>query len=479
MFIVRYSEIGLKGSRARDRMEQVLMRNIKRGLGELGASAEVKRGFGRIYIMGNPDSKVVADVLSRTMGVKSFSDAVTFKFQGLQEIVNISIELWSTFLKGKSFAVRARRTGTHSFKSTDIMRSVGDALYKYSESVDLSSPDVELSIEVRENTAYFYTDSIPGPGGLPLGSEGKLVALVSGGIDSPVAAWYVMKRGCPTDIIFVSLAPPIDTVDFLRAAGKLLKRWSHGYDARIHVIDGRKLVETLTDSDRFKLTNVTYKRILYLIAQEIAVRSGAHGIVTGESLGQVSSQTPESLHATSHGLEIPVIRPLIGMDKDEIVALARKIGTFPETTNGEFCALFALKPITKPKVEELEEDMKNFTLLQEIVETDHVIMGSEIDQYFESLSIPNVKATSIPANAIVVDLRSREKFDEWHYEGAIRSSLGSLDSVIESNGKERTFVFYCMKGLQSAFAASKAREAGVNAYFIDEKMLKQKERRIA
>lgn len=477
MFIVRYSEIGLKGHKARDRMEQILVRNIGKGLAALGVEAEVKRGFGRIYVSGESDEDLTTDVLSRTMGIKHFSHAVIQKTSGLDSVVEEAVKLWKDSVSGKRFAVRARRTGSHDYRSTDVMKAVGDAIFPYSEGVDLTNPDIVLNVEIRENLAYFFTRIINGPGGLPLGSEGRLVALVSGGIDSPVAAWKVMKRGCPTDLIFISLAPPIDTIDFLNAASSLIKNWSHGYDPRIHIIDGKRLVETLTDTERFKLTNVTYKRIIYFIAQEIAIKSKAHGIVTGESLGQVSSQTPESLHATSHNLQVPMMRPLLGLDKDEIVDLARRIGTFPETSSGEFCSLFALNPITKPTVEDIEKDMQNFHELQELLETDVVIKGSQINEFMESLKMVNVQTTEVPDNAVVVDLRTPEKFEKWHYEGAVNAPLRNLEEMLSTGNGDRTYVFYCMKGLQSAFAASKAREMGLKAFYIREDALKKIESR--
>lgn len=473
VFVVRYSEIGLKGHKARDRMEQILVRNLTRGLHNVGISAVVTRSAGRIFVSDGEDDAGIADVLSRTMGIKSFSRAVKRSFRTLDDIAHISVELWNNLLNGKKFAVRARRSGTHDFQSRDIMQHVGDALFPFSAGVDLGNPDVECSIEVRDTIAYFYTESLPGPGGLPLGSEGKLVALVSGGIDSPVAAWYAMKRGSPVDLIFCSLAHPVDTRDFIRAALPLIQKWSHGYDPKIHILDGRKLVESLTDRTRFSMPNITYKRILYVIAQRIASDSGAHGIVTGESLGQVSSQTPESLHATAHNLDIPVMRPLLGFDKDEIMAVARRIGTFPERSSGEFCSLFAANPITKPSVSALDADMENFDLLEEIVETRTVLRGSELASYEYSLDATDTEVAEMPVNALVIDLRSKDKYNSWHYPGAVNADLKSVDRVLEQAGHEGPYVFYCMKGLQSAYAASKARDMGASAFYMDEKKLRK------
>lgn len=469
MFIVRYSEIGLKGKRARERMESLLVRNIKQALSSHGVTAEVKKGQGRIYVSEESDSSRSAVALSRVMGIKTFSHCEVSRIDSLDDVVNKSVQLWAGLVSGKKFAVRARRTGQHDFRSSDIMQRVGDALYKKSSGVDLARPEVEVSIEVRDRTGYFFSETLPGPGGLPLGSEGKLVALVSGGIDSPVAAWSVMKRGSPTDIVFCSLAPPTDLRDFLTAANKLVSNWSFGYDPKIHILDGRMLVETITDPEKYKMGSITYKRILYLAAQKIAERSGAHGIVTGESLGQVSSQTPESLHATSHNMNLPVMRPLLGLDKDEISYLARKIGTFPETSSGEFCAIFAGNPITRPTVEELEKDMSNFTQLEGLLSTDHTIRGSSIQEELEKLPSTDLILPGVPENSIIVDMRAREKFSQWHMPGALNISIRNLDKFLDNHpASGKPYVFYCSKGLQSAYAASRAREKGKDAYYTDE-----------
>lgn len=454
-------------------MERKLVENISKGLQRENARAEVKRAFGRMYVESYEDERIVSDVLSRTMGVKSFSKVNAYQFNYIDDIAKIAVNLYSEEVRGKKFAVRTRRVGTHDFTSRDVSVKVGAALYEFSSGVDLENPEVEIGVEVREKNVYFFTKTIPGPGGLPLGSEGKLVSLVSGGIDSPVATWMMMKRGSPVDIIFVSLAHPIDTVEFLQVIEPLFRRWGHGYDAKIHIIDGKPLVRALTNQELFKYANVTYKRILYLIAQEIARKSSAHGIVTGESIGQVSSQTPENLHTLSNGLEIPVHRPLIGFDKDEIVELARKIGTFPEESHGEFCALFSETPYTSISISDLENDMKHFDFLDELLESDLIIRSSEIASILAELSSKKMEAAEVPDAAVVIDLRKKEKFEKWHYPGAVNVSLQELKSFVEDKGTEKTYVLYCRKGLQSAYGASELRNMGSLAFYTDEGRMKK------
>lgn len=476
LIIVRYSEVGLKGNRARSRMVNLLKGNITEGLHRLGLEAKVTTEKGRIYLSDYSDEDSVMNVLSRVMGVKSFSPVVEYQFSDLEDIAGKALELYREAVREKKFAVRSRRAGGQKFTSADMNIAVGDALFPHSGGVDLDNPEVEINIEARNNRAYFFNIKHPGPGGLPLGSEAALVGLVSGGIDSPVSAWMMMKRGSPVDFVFLSLSHPIDTADFLHAAKVLIRDWALGYDPAVHIIDGKPLIEKLVLSSKIRAPSVTYKRIMYRIAVAIAEERGAFGIVTGESLGQVSSQTPENLRAINHGIDFPVYRPLIGMDKDEISEIARRIGTFPQTSKGEFCSLFAQNVILDASPETIDRDMETLgDLVDKLVSGRMILHGSDVDEYLNSISDEDFEIRELPADSVIVDLRSREKFSQWHHEEAINARLGKLESIIEERGKDKIYVFYCQKGLQSAYAASEARNLGVRSYYTtSEKIEKMK-----
>ncbi len=473
MIIVRYSEIGLKGSHARRMMENRLRGNIIQGLLSAGESATYRWERGRLFLDGYSNPHAVMDVLGRTMGVKSFSEVTEMVFSRPSEIVDMAVKIYAGSLAGKKFAVRTRRAGGQNFTSVNLNQLVGDALFPYSAGVDLEHPDLEVNIELRDNRAYFFSISIPGPGGLPIGSEGKLVALVSGGIDSPVAAWMAMKRGSPLEFVFVSLAHPVDTADFLHVMKRLVSRWSHGFDPLIHIMDGSRIVAELAGKDEYIAPSVTFKRILYSVAEKIAASSGSYGLVTGESLGQVSSQTPENLMVINRGIDIPVYRPLAGMDKDEITDIARRIGTFPEASKGEFCSLFSKNSIIGVTAEQVDHDMSMFPFVENLLSSDTVIRGSEIDHYFLGMPDADLQVREMESDPVVVDLRGHEKFDEWHYPGSLHARIGEVRGIIDRFGKGRTYVFYCQKGLQSAYAASEARKLGAVAYYMDMAALKK------
>ncbi len=475
LIIVRYSEVGLKGNRARSMMINKLRSNIMDGLARMEERADFTTERGRIFLSGYSSQEQVFGVLSRTMGVKSFSPVVSIVYDRTEELADKAVELYSHILPGKKFAVRSRRAGGQNFTTKDLNVIVGDALYKYSSGVNLDEPEVEVNIEVRNNRAYFYTEVHNGPGGLPLGSEAPMVALMSGGIDSPVAAWMIMKRGSPVDFVFMSLSHPIDTVEFLRAANVLIKDWALGYNPTVHIIDGKPLVELLVLSHKIKIPGITYKRILYSLALAISAERGAYGIITGESLGQVSSQTPQNLLAINHGIDIPVYRPLIGMDKDEISDMGRDIGTFPATSKGEFCALFSQTVVLNASADDIDRDMENYDIQEKLLKNRIILKGNEVEEYLRNLSDEDFEITKLPDNSIVVDLRSKLSYNEWHYDDAISSGLGGVRNIIEENGRDKIYVFYCQKGLQSAYAASEARNLGARSYFTSsEKIRKMK-----
>ncbi|MEM0155000.1 MAG: THUMP domain-containing protein [Thermoplasmataceae archaeon] len=473
MYIIRYSEIGLKGRKARNEMENLLARNVLKSLKNHGIGGTVKKESGRILIYPDREDGKAELAIESTMGVKSFSRCIEYRAEKFEEIVEIAKSHFSDAVRGKKFAVRSRRSGNQNFTSMDIDRAVGSALYDYSAGVDLHNPDIEIGLEIRDSLLFLYDRIIRGPGGLPLGSQGKLISLMSGGIDSPVATWMMMKRGSPCDIVFISLAHPVDTVAFLNSATKLLGRWCVGYDPMLHIIDGRPLIEKLSNEDRYHYQNVEFKKVLYLIAQGLAQEYGHLGIVTGESLGQVSSQTAENLAALSHGMDIPIFRPLIGMDKDEIVDIARRIDTLPDSDLGEFCSLFADRPITKIRADTLEDDMRGLDLTENLVRNRFSLRFSEIEKYKASIMDTADTVKGIQPNSIVIDLRSAASYDQWHYPGAISASLGDIGEIFSKHGKDRVYIVYCKKGLQSANAASKIKSLGGNAFYSNETSIRK------
>lgn len=361
--LVRYGEIGIKSERTRSRYERILVENIGAMLGFLGiAYGDIKRDRGRIFIStGTNNARAIAQAASKVFGVTSSSPVVITEPE-LALIANTASEIAREVIReGETFGIRARRAGLHKFSSQDMAIKAGDAvlakLKHKNVKVDLRKPDREIFIEARQSEAYVFTEIFPGTGGLPLGTQKRMVALISGGIDSPVATWLMMKRGCEVTGIYFNNSPFTDETTKQRAFDCItkLKEWCPGHELKTYEVPhGKNLQEFRARGG--KLTCVLCKRMMYRVAKEIARRENALGIVTGSSLGQVASQTASNLYVENHGLDFPVYHPLIGFDKMEVADLARKIGTFElSIQKAASCSAVPEYPSTHAKLENVLE----------------------------------------------------------------------------------------------------------------------------
>ncbi|MEB3816982.1 MAG: THUMP domain-containing protein [Desulfurococcales archaeon] len=332
--IVRYSEIAVKGPATRRRMETLLARNIREALRSLGAGGDVVRADGRILIRSpSPDEYTVARACTRVFGVKSSSPAVEFEFSSLEEIVEKATEWFGPRVKGKVFRVRARRAGSHAFTSMDVERLVGASLLEVGGArVNLESPEYTAYIEIRGNRAYLFDEILEGPGGLPLGSEGPVMVLFSGGFDSTAAAWLLMRRGARIALTYYDLGVAEALERALSVALSLARNWSYGYKIKVYRVDFSDVaskVRSLVDR-RYRV--LVLRRAMLEHAARLAIDEGYEALATGDNVGQVASQTIRNLMLIGRSLPLPVLRPLAGSDKDEVVALVRRIGLYDEAS---------------------------------------------------------------------------------------------------------------------------------------------------
>ncbi len=282
----------------------------------------------------------------------------------------------------------------------------------------------------------------------------------------------MMRRGSYVDALFCSLAYPIDVINFLRVSHALFSRWSIGYDPRLFIIDCSPLINEFRTRVNPHMWSVLFKRVLYEVASRIAKTMGALGLVTGESLGQVSSQTLHNLMAIEHGIDMPIYRPLIGLDKDDIVDYARRIGTYEESMRTEeFCAIFSEKPRTRVTIEELNNEFNKLDqgLINNLLSSVVTLRASAASKVIDELMLgtSNVEIDHVPEDAVVIDLRSRDEYETWHYPGAINVDINKLVSTVESMGRDRVYVLYCSRGLSSRWGALELRRLGFKAFSID------------
>ncbi len=469
MFIVRYSEIGLKGDKTRRLMEKILIDNIISGSKKYNVNIKYSKTDGRIFLYPDNDY-FLYELLPEIFGIKSFSYAYEYKFDDINNIIEIAKEKFYDMVKNKKFAVIAKRKGMHNFTSKDVEIGIGDALYNNSSGVDLENPDVKIYVEIRDNRLYLFTEKIPGPGGLPLKSEGKAISLFSGGIDSPVSTYMIMKRGVACDLLFCSLAHPADTIYMLKVAKNLLNQYSIGYNNKIFLIDGSNLVTEIIKNPDQKFSNLIFKELLYKYAQNLCIKYSYNAIVTGESVGQVSSQTPENIESMSRDIYYPIYRPLIGFDKEETIIYSKSKNLYFNESIGEFCSLFSKNPGIKVSYKDLKNEMDKFDLnkyFKEII----ILNKNNIDLYINS--IENRYVNEIPDNCNIIDLRDNSDYNKWHVPGAININIKDLNNIIKNGDKNKNYLFYCKKGLNSAYAVSLMLENGYNSFYSTEKNIKK------
>ncbi|MBT9253246.1 MAG: tRNA 4-thiouridine(8) synthase ThiI [Brockia lithotrophica] len=359
--LVRYGELALKGKNRRD-FERVLHAHVRRALEGL-APVRIRRTFGRMYIHG-PEPVLVeaARRLERVFGIFSFSLARRAE-NDLEAIRAAALAVLRAEVARRpgvrTFKVSARRTDPRfPLRVPELLPAIGGYLLPRSGGlrVDVNHPDLEIAVEIRPEGTYVYTARIPGPGGLPLGTNGKALLLLSGGIDSPVAGWYVMRRGVRIEAVHFH-SPPYtkpEAKDKVLALGRILAAWSDEF--RVHFVSLTEILLALRDAIPEALRTVILRRFMMRIATELARERRALAIVTGESLGQVASQTLEALAAIEDAAELPVLRPLVGLDKTEIIDRARKIGTYETSVLPceDTCTLFLPRhPKTRPRLVEV------------------------------------------------------------------------------------------------------------------------------
>lgn len=386
IILVRYTEIHLKGLN-RPFFEKKLISNMKGAL--RGISSKILHEQGRIYVRSIPEDQFEAalDRLTRVFGIHSISPAYVVDKEW-DNVVSTCMELMAQEIerRGKaSFKVFARRSDKHYFMNSDgINREMGHLmLEKFPElHVDIHNPEISLCIEIRDSV-YVYCREIPCANGMPVGSAGKATLLISGGIDSPVAGYMMAKRGLVLSAVHFYSYPYTSerARDKVVELAKLLSRYAG--PIRLFLVPFTDIQMKIYDDCPEKETTVLMRRLMMKIAERIAVSEEARALITGESLGQVASQTLESLCVTDDAVSMPVFRPLIGFDKDEIMDLARKIGTYETSIlpYEDCCTVFVPKhPVTKPEVAALRasEAAVDFEpLIEKAIADTEMVIASE------------------------------------------------------------------------------------------------------
>jgi thiamine biosynthesis protein ThiI len=479
LLLVRFSgDLTTKADATRRRMTSRLIENLRASIRRSGRAGRVHRQRNRLFIeleprdeaQAQPDDQAMVERLARVFGIQSLSRALARPWSNLEDVVRDGEHFGRETVRGKRFAVRARRVGERSevpIRSGDVERALGAALDRVANRVDLRNPEATVHVELDAERAYYFVSKVRGEGGLPLGTEGRAVSLLSGGFDSPVASWRLLRRGVALDYVFCNLGGRQHELETIAIAKRLSDRWQAGTRPRFHTFEFDPVSREIQAKVATRYWQIVLKRMMLRAAEAVAERWEASAVVTGEAIGQVSSQTLQNLAVISEGARWPILRPLVGNNKEEIIAESRHVGTHDLSAKvGEYCAIVPRNPATHARLADVlaEEAKLDPAVLAEAITSRTVLNLADVDlAAFES---EDLSTGSIGPGDVVIDLRPKSAYAEWHYPGALFLDFPNALRAYASLSPGQRYVLYCEFGLKSAHLADLMRREGLTAQHV-------------
>lgn len=452
--LLRYGEVGTKSWRKRPIFERHYIVAIKDALDRNGFKDYKVDNQGGRFIIFSKDAEKMISVLKKVPGIMSLSEAEFFNFKNKEEIILKAEKIYKKLLENKTFKVSCRRIGKHDFGSMQIAGEIGHQLGQYSEGVKMTNPDLTINVEIRNDKCYLFTNSHKGIGGLPSKSAGNVLCLFSGGIDSPVAAFNALKRGFETHFLYINLLGEKGTYQTAQVYNYLISQYAYGFKPRFYEVNGLNIVKKIQKEVESKYRQIAIKIAFYKIAEAVAKINHHTAIVTGEALSQKSSQTVESLTVIQSQSEMLFIRPLVCMDKDDIVKIAREIGTMEYSkTVKEYCNLAKGPVSTMPSMAVLNQIPSFEKEVEECIKTFRVHKGfCDVENDEE----PDVKDFK---KSLVIDITSR------FVKEKIKSDLkGSYPEIINKKiEKENSYIIVCDFGVKAENFAAHLRKKNIKA----------------
>ncbi len=458
-------EIVLKSRRSRPRFYRKLLRNLESALKEGGLKTFSVSIDGAKIVVDSPVN--ASDIIKNVFGVYRVEEVIETSFRDLADLSSKIADEVRDEVRGKRFAVRVKRTGTHPFTSLDVERAVGELLLPNSSGVDLKNPDVTVRVEVRGSKAFIVKRRVEGVGGLPVGVEGRVLSLYSGGFDSPVASWFIARRGAEVHFLHFFLGDAKATCLAMRSMKVFSRRWLPGVKPRAFFADMTELVEAIVKGVKPPYRQVVLRALMLKVGDEIASRFGYDAIVTGEILGQASSQTLANLKAVEALIRprIPVVRPLIGMDKEEVIRKAEAVGTAEISGKmGEPCAISKGWVVTKAKLKALRDEYGKIPtdLIDKCVERVKVVDVVEAGEC-DGLPESSLTINYIPENAVLVDVRPPQASRETPVDRAVTlDELRNIESL-----RSKVVILFCDSGFRSYLLAKELRRKGIKAFSFE------------
>jgi thiamine biosynthesis protein ThiI len=459
-FILKFfPEIMVKGSSAKKQMVGQLYNNLLKLLGEIDERIGVKKFSDKIEVV--TPIEVVDKVRTRllnTPGIEQVLEALQFdNMNTLDEIKKKVAEVVADDLEGKTFVVRTKRSGKHTFNSSEIERVVGGYLLAHSKAkgVDLFNYDVLVRLELINNQLNIITDRHIALGGYPIGTQGDILSLMSGGFDSTVASYLTMKRGLKTHFIFFNLGGIAHEIGVKQVAYYLWNKFGASHRVKIISVPFDDVVTEIFRSTPETYMGVTLKRLMLMAAEKIAKEMQIDALVTGESVAQVSSQTLRNLALIDQATNMLVLRPLATVNKPEIIDIATQIGTQRFAENmPEYCGVISKNPITHGSYKRMEKEAQrfNYEVLDRAVNDAKTIFVDEvIDDVTNDAPIEIVSDLST-GEYVVIDIRGEEKSIETRCE-SLNIPFYKLKTEFKKLPQDKEYLLYCDKGVMSQLHA--------------------------
>ncbi|NVJ52755.1 MAG: tRNA 4-thiouridine(8) synthase ThiI [Campylobacteraceae bacterium] len=467
-FIVKFfPEVMVKGSKAKRQMIDQLYSNIRTILERISKDIEYKKFFDKIEIVCPIEVVVeVRESLLNTSGIELVLEALQFdNISTIDEMKEIVNKYTAKEVQGKTFVVRAKRTGQQEFKSTDMERNIGGYMLAQnpnSKGVDLRNAEVTINIELIHKQLNIITQKYQGLSGFPIGTQGDILSLMSGGFDSTIASYLTMKRGIKTHFVFFNLGGIAHEIGVKQVAYYLWNKYGSSHRITFTSVPFEDVVTEIFNSTSQSYMGVTLKRLMLIASEKIADKMGIEALLTGESVAQVSSQTLRNLALIDQVTNKLVLRPLATMNKPEIMEMANKIGTrrFAESMP-EYCGVISQNPITHGSFSRMEKEAEkfNYEVLDKAVEDAITINVDEIDADVNDIGQVDVVNDISSGKYTIIDIRQSDDCIETSCE-TIKIPFFKLKSQFEKLPQDKEYLFYCDKGILSQLHAQ---------YLIDSK----------
>ena len=476
LVIKLHPEISIKSKSVRKRFTKLLESNIRLSLRRILETVYVQNHWDKVVVTVSGDATdaqkdEIIDQLQRIPGIVQFNLVERFEFVSIDDIYQKVFELYKDRLIDKTFCVRVKRAGKHEFKSQEVAHYVGGGLNQNiaSAKVKLKNPQVVVPIEIKDNLVYIIKHNYRGIGGFPLPTQEDVLSLISGGFDSGVASYMMIRKGARTHYCFFNLGGAAHEIGVKQVSYYLWKRYSITHKVKFVTVDFEPVVAEILENIENSQMGVVLKRMMMRAAADVAANLNINAIVTGESLGQVSSQTLANLNVIDRVTPTLILRPLIQHDKQEIIDIANEIGTedFAKTMP-EYCGVISNKPTVKAKIDEIEAQEQNFDfdVLKRVVDNATIMDIRQIEEQANEEVSEIESVSELAQSDVVIDVRSpdEEDLNPLEIDGIevihlpfykISTKFGDLDQT-------KQYFLYCERGVMSKLQALLLHENGFN-----------------